>query len=50
MVTDVTPTLLEMAGVNLTTIQSAVPFTGKSLHPYSVAKPTVFMHQMNPLV
>jgi len=33
MVTDVTPTLLEIAGVNLTTLQSAVPFTGKSLHP-----------------
>lgn len=33
MVTDVTPTLLEMAGVDLTTLQSTVPFTGKSLNP-----------------
>jgi arylsulfatase A-like enzyme len=33
MVTDITPTLLEMAGVDLTTLQSAVPLTGKSLHP-----------------
>lgn len=33
MVTDITPTLLEMAGVNLNTLQSDVPITGKSLNP-----------------
>lgn len=33
MVTDVTPTLLEIAGLDLGTLQSSVPFTGKSLHP-----------------
>jgi arylsulfatase/uncharacterized sulfatase len=33
MVTDVMPSLLEMAGLDLTTLPSAVPFTGKSLNP-----------------
>jgi arylsulfatase/uncharacterized sulfatase len=33
MVTDITPSLLEMAGVDLASLQLEVPFTGKSLNP-----------------
>ncbi len=33
MVTDITPTLLEIAGADLTSFQTSVPITGKSLHP-----------------
>ena len=33
MVTDVTPTLLEIAGIDLSTLQSEVPITGKSINP-----------------
>ena len=33
MVTDVTPTLLEMAGMDLSTQNLEVPFTGKSINP-----------------
>lgn len=33
MVTDITPTLLEIGGLDLSTIQLEVPFTGKSMNP-----------------
>ena len=33
LVTDVAPTLLEMAGVDLSLLSSEVPFTGKSMNP-----------------
>jgi len=33
MVTDIVPTLLEMAGVDLANLQSDVPITGKSINP-----------------